>query len=123
MTAVFKVPPTSPLGKYDLQSSGAIWRIRVNEGQHGRIALYGAPGARVRSNNPTVIPNDASVFSTTETHGYRVVEFFGLSSGTSMIEVRDGSDDVVTNIHAHVESIGGQRAFFQLAQPSMAPNA
>jgi hypothetical protein len=124
MAAQFKKPPSAPLGQYDVQpGSISVWRIRIHEGQHGRIALFGAPSARVRSNNPIVVPNDDSVFSVVDQRGLRLVDFYGLSSGTSIIEARDVDNEVVAYVQVQVVSLDGKHAFFDLAEPNMALNA
>ncbi|MEP7048919.1 MAG: hypothetical protein ABJB12_01140 [Pseudomonadota bacterium] len=79
---------------------------------------------KISSNNSQVVPNDAGVFDLTEVQGKNgVLELFGLSAGTAMVEARDSSGNVVTYVQVQVESIGGKHAYFKLAEPSMAINA
>jgi hypothetical protein len=116
----FSVPSSNPSGNYDIRS-GAVWRLRINEGQRGRIAIRDGARLEIASNNGQVVPNDDAVFVLVEQVGNNaVLELFGLSAGTSMIEARDASGSVVAYVQVQVASIGGKHAFFKLNQPSMA---
>jgi len=116
----FAVPSANPSGNYDIRS-GAVWRLRINEGQRGRIAIRDGASLSITSNNGQVVPNDDVVFGLVERLGNNaVLELFGLSAGTSMIEARDGGGNVVAYVQVQVASIGGKHAFFKLAEPSMA---
>jgi len=123
--AKFGVPPQTlkPLGKYDVKG-GALWRVRVNEGQRGRVFVSEGTHLKISSNNSQVVPNDASVFNVTDTQGKSgVLNFYGLSAGISMLEARDAQGSVVAYVQLEVDSISGKRAYFQLDQPSMSLNA
>jgi len=123
--AKFGVPSQAqkPLGQYDVKG-GSLWRIRINEGQHGRVFVSEGTDLKISSNNAQVVPNDASVFNITDAHGRSgVLNFFGLSAGVSMLEARDTQGNVVAYIQLDVASIGGKHAYFELEQPSMALNA
>jgi hypothetical protein len=133
MAAHFKKPSPGtlgPLGSYDTQSgSTSVWRVRLHEGQFGRVALTESSGLTVASNNPGAVPNEDAVFKqTTLAGGTRVIDFYGLSGGsaggtnTAMLEARR-ADDVVTYMQIQVASIANKRAFFTLDAPSMALNA
>jgi len=123
--AKFGVPSQAqkPLGQYDVKA-GSLWRIRINEGQHGRVFVSEGTDLKISSNNSQVVPNDESVFNITDTHGRSgVLNFFGLSAGVAMLEARDTAGNVVAYIQLDVASIGGKHAYFELEQPSMALNA
>src|SRR6478609_7363930 len=123
--AKFAVPSAAqkPLGQYDVKN-GSLWRVRVNEGQHGRVFVSEGTDLKISSNNAQVVPNDEVVFNITDAHGRSgVLNFFGLSPGISMLEARDSMGNVVAYIQLDVASIGGKHAYFELEQPSMALNA
>ena len=123
--AKFGVPSQAqkPLGQYDVKG-GSLWRIRINEGQHGRVFVSEGTDLKITSNNSQVVPNDAAVFNLSDAHGRSgVLNFFGLSAGVSMLEARDATGNVVAYIQLDVASIGGKHAYFELEQPSMALNA
>jgi hypothetical protein len=67
-------------------ANGSIWRATIALGQDraGSVALYGAGGLTVRSNNPHVINNPIPDHTW---GGYRILKLSGASTGTTMIEV------------------------------------
>ena len=128
-TSIFKKPTSGLEGSYDIQpGSTSVWRVRINEGQHGSIVLTSAEGLSIASNNPGIVPNDAAVFERKAlANGSVQLRFYGLAAerkgpGTAMLEARR-SGSVVAYMQIQVQSIGGKRAFFQLDQPQMALNA
>jgi hypothetical protein len=126
MDPAFRTPPRGnlgPSGSYDLNGT-SVWRIRIKERQVGRVALLNGGGLTVRSNNSQVVPNDATVFKTTQLASgpTRIVEFYGLSPGTSMIEAYDGGD-VATYIQVQVSALGGPLSMIELDPFQMALNS
>jgi len=86
--AHFQRPERGHFGEYDVDSKlavGSVWRMRVPLGNASgvEVAIYGADGLTVRSNNPDVVS-----LSTSERQegGCRVLRLVGRVSGTSMIE-------------------------------------
>lgn len=70
----------------------SVWRMRVLTGQRRVIGLWGGQNLQVRSNNPTVVPNDGFMESMSRSDGLRILTLSGKTPGVSMLECRlDGN--------------------------------
>lgn len=78
---------------YDVDGNLApdsVWRMRILTRQRRVIGLWGGTELTVRSNNPSVVPNDGFGEMSSRPDGLRMLCLLGQSAGTSMLEARMG---------------------------------
>lgn len=68
----------------------SVWRMRILTRQRRVIGLWGGQKLTVRSNNPTVVPNDGFAETASRADGLRMLSLLGQASGTTMLEARLG---------------------------------
>jgi hypothetical protein len=89
--AHFLKPPHGRSAGYDVDNKlapGSVWRMQIPVGERRTVALWGGDGLTIRSNNPSVVPNDN--FAETADNDVRILSLFGGSTGTSLLEVGTG---------------------------------
>jgi len=70
----------------------SVWRMRILTRQRRVVGLWGGQDLTVRSNNPTVVPNDGFAETITRADGLRLLSLLGQATGTTMLETRLGSN-------------------------------
>jgi hypothetical protein len=105
--AYFIKPLDSTADGYEVDNKsgpGSLWRVTVPLGSKPRVALTGGGDLVVSSNNDAVVPNDRLAGLST-IDGLQIVEAFGRSEGTSMLEAKDFSGNVVAFIQIAVTKL------------------
>lgn len=85
--------PQGQMAGYDVDSKlapGSVWRMRLPLNQRRTIMLWGGKDLTIRSNNPTVVPNDGFGENASRGDGLRCLSLLGRTPGTSMIEAGQG---------------------------------
>jgi hypothetical protein len=109
MAHFLKPPGNRPEG-YDADNKlgpGSLWRVRIPSGTPRTVALYGGPGLKVTSNNPSVVPNNGPgrdrLKELPSSGDLRIFELVGGIAGGSFIEVR--SDDAANNFWIRIQAL------------------
>jgi hypothetical protein len=88
MAPHFEIAPGNEGVKWWYTRSGAVWGCQVSQYRPVRVILVDAPGLPVRSNNFSVVPNNAVGFKgSIGFSNRRIIEFRTLSDGKALIEV------------------------------------
>src|SRR5262245_25513586 len=86
----FVIPRGGFPGSYDVDNKlgpGSVWRMRLPVQMTCDIALYGGMFLSIKSNNPTVVPNDG--FKERVSGDLRILTMTGLTAGTAMLEASE----------------------------------
>ena len=121
----FEVVPSAPPDHAEYTASRWLWLIRIKQYKYGKIALVNGENLVASSNNPLVVPNDDLVFKgKTGLESRRIIDFYGLSSGTTMLEIRTLGGDFRFALQIQVTPVSGKLAsFVALKAPQQALNS
>jgi hypothetical protein len=91
-----------------------FWKMRIKQHLRAKFYLVNGQGLTASSNNPGVIPNSDEVFTgKTGQEGKRVVEIYGLTPGTALVEFRGpGSSKPVVTMQIEVVALPGTKPSF-----------
>lgn len=121
----FEVVPGAPPSHAEYTESRWLWLIHVKQYQTTKLLLVNGENLVVSSNNSLVVPNDDMVFKgKTETSSRRVVEFYAMSYGVTMLEVRTIGGDYRFALQVRVTPVSGKYpSFIALKAPQQALNS
>jgi hypothetical protein len=121
----FEILPGAPPDYHEYTESHWLWLIRIKQFKYGKVVLVNGENLIASSNNPLVVPNDDLVFKgKTGSERRRIIEFYGLSQGTTMLEIKDVHGNLKFALQIQVTPISGKvPSFIALKAPQQALNS
>ncbi len=106
--------------------SGWFWKVKLKQYTTGKFYLVDGAGLVAASNNPLVVPNSDAVFKgKTGQEAKRLVEFYGLTKGTALIDFRpsETAPPALTMQVEVLEASGHRPSWVAFSDKSAAINA